>query len=459
MSHPSSDSCVLIVDDRPDVRISARFVLEDNHYQVHEAETPYQAKEIIQSDSIHMILLDMNYTRDTTSGEEGLEFLAWLNKENLGIPVVAMTAWSNVELAVKAMQLGAGDFLEKPWKNQRLLQIVSQQLALSGLKKQNQVLAQRLESANADAKQSDAYEWKSPCMLELMQQIESVAPTDVSILLTGDNGTGKSQLAQFIHERSQVHSGPFISVNMGAISETLFESEMFGHVKGAFTDAKSSRIGRFELAKNGTLFLDEIANIPLSQQAKLLRVLESGEYEALGSSKTQKTQIRMISATNGDFEKLIAEELFREDLFYRINTLEFRVPSLKERTLDIVPLAEHFAATFSKKYGKSIKPLSTEASQALLDYSWPGNIRELSHLMERAVLLCREDELSVANLNIRATQHADSLPMMTLEEAEKKLIKQALDRVEQHVPKAATLLGLTKSSLYRRLEKYADLQK
>jgi DNA-binding NtrC family response regulator len=458
MSLSPSDSCILVVDDRPDVRISARFVLEDNHYQVKEAETLFQAKDVIQSENIHLILLDMNYSRDTTSGEEGLEFLAWLNKANLGIPVVAMTAWSNVELAVKAMQLGAGDFLEKPWKNQRLLQIVSQQIAVSGLKKQNQVLEQRLETANAEAKQDDTYEWKSPCMLELMQQIDSVAPTDVSILLTGDNGTGKSQLAQYIHERSTLNQGPFVAVNMGAISETLFESEMFGHVKGAFTDAKANRIGRFELAKDGTLFLDEIANIPLSQQTKLLRVLESGEYEVLGSSKTQKTRIRMISATNGNFEKLIAEELFREDLFYRINTLEFRVPSLRERTLDIVPLAEHFVAWYSKKYNKAIKSLSQEAADALLDYSWPGNIRELSHLMERAVLLCRDDVLSVTNLNIKSTQNSDVLPMMTLEDAEKKLIKQALARTDKNIPKAATLLGLTKSSLYRRLEKYDNIQ-
>jgi DNA-binding NtrC family response regulator len=233
---------------------------------------------------------------------------------------------------------------------------------------------------------------------------------------------------------------------------------MFGHVKGAFTDAKANRIGRFELAKNGTLFLDEIANIPLSQQAKLLRVLESGEYEALGSSKTQKTQIRMISATNGDFEKLIADELFREDLFYRINTLEFRVPSLSERTDDIIPLAEHFIALYAKKYHKEMKPLSQEAKTALLDYSWPGNIRELSHLMERAVLLCRQESLSTNDLNIKPAQSVSALPMMTLEEAEKRLIKQALARTEQHIPKAATLLGLTKSSLYRRLEKYDDIQ-
>jgi DNA-binding NtrC family response regulator len=456
----SSKINVLVVDDRPDVRISARFVLEDNHYQVTEAESPAMAKELIKKHQIDLVLLDMNYSRDTTSGEEGWELLAWLNKADLGIPAIAMTAWSNVELAVKSMQLGAGDFLEKPWKNQRLLQVVAQQIKVSGLKKQNQKLQQRLE--NTESKEGD-YQWLSPCMHELMQHINSVASTNVAILLTGDNGTGKSQLANYIHGQSQVNNGPFIAVNMGAISEPLFESEMFGHTKGAFTDAKSSRIGRFELAKTGTLFLDEIANIPMSQQAKLLRVLETGEYEVLGSSQTQFTSIRLISATNGNVKQLIEKECFREDLFYRINTIEFRVPSLKERSLDIVPLAEHFIAMYCKKYAKSNVKLSSEAICALQDYYWPGNIRELSHLMERAVLLCRDGILSVNDLNIKPNQHASpeskTLPMMTLESAEKQLITQALDEVSQHVPQAAKLLGLTKSSLYRRLEKYADLQK
>jgi DNA-binding NtrC family response regulator len=451
---------VLVVDDRTDVRISARFVLEDNHYLVTEAESPTMAKELIKLHHIDLVLLDMNYSRDTTSGEEGLELLAWLNKADLGIPVIAMTAWSNVELAVKAMQLGAGDFLEKPWKNQRLLQVVAQQIKVSGLKKHNQKLQQRLDITEVD---KGDYQWLSPCMHELMRQIDSVASANVAILLTGDNGTGKSQLASYIHAQSQVGSGPFIAVNMGAISESLFESEMFGHTKGAFTDAKSSRIGRFELAKNGTLFLDEIANIPLSQQAKLLRVLETGEYEVLGSSQTQFTSIRMISATNSNFNQLIEKELFREDLFYRINTIELRVPSLKERTLDIVPLALHFIGMYSKNYGKLDITLSADALCALQEYHWPGNIRELSHLMERAVLLCRHDVLSVNDLNIKpagnVTSSSTNLPMMTLENAEKQLITQALNQVEQHVPKAANLLGLTKSSLYRRLEKYVDLQK
>ncbi|WDE00690.1 sigma-54-dependent transcriptional regulator [Thalassomonas actiniarum] len=448
-----SKACILVVDDRPDIRLSASFVLEDNGYQVQEAESPYQAKEIIQNSKVDLILLDMNYSLDTTSGDEGLEFLSWLAKAAGNIPAVAMTAWSNVELAVKAMQLGAGDFLEKPWKNQRLLQVIEHQLTLTGLKVQNQKLQQRLEP-----EKSDDYTWRSPCMQELMRQIESVAQTDVTILLTGDNGTGKSQLAKYIHQLSNVQSGPFISVNMGAISENLFESEMFGHTKGAFTDAKSNRIGRFELAKDGTLFLDEIANIPLSQQAKLLRVLESGEYEVLGSSQTQQTNIRLVSASNGDFSKLIANDEFREDLFYRLNTLEFRVPSLREREQDIIPLAQHFVKTAAGKYQKPAINISTDAQQALLEYHWPGNIRELSHLMERAVLLTRHDELQLSDLHLNTQTAAGALPMMTLEQAERKLIKQALAASDNHIAKAAALLGLTKSSMYRRLEKYPDLQ-
>ena len=445
-------ACILVVDDRPDIRLSAGFVLEDNGYQVLEAESPYQAKELINGHKVDLILLDMNYSLDTTSGDEGLTFLSWLGKANINIPAVAMTAWSNVELAVKAMQLGAGDFIEKPWKNQRLLQVIEHQLTLTGLRVQNQKLQQRLEP-----EQNDDYVWRSPCMQELMRQIESVAQTDVAILLTGDNGTGKSQLAKYIHQLSSMHSGPFISVNMGAISENLFESEMFGHTKGAFTDAKSNRIGRFELAQDGTLFLDEIANIPLSQQAKLLRVLESGEYEVLGSSQTRQTQIRLISASNGDFNKLIANEAFREDLFYRLNTLEFHVPSLRVRQQDIIPLARYFVKSSASKYHKPDIALSNDAQQALLAYHWPGNIRELSHLMERAVLLSQHSELQVNDLHLKGQSSSGHLPMMTLEQAERKLIKQALDATDNHIAKAATLLGLTKSSMYRRLEKYDDL--
>lgn len=419
-----------------------------------EAKSPDKAKEIIKNHHIDLILLDMNYSRDTTSGEEGLAFLSWLSKSEFSVPVVAITAWANITLAVQAMQFGAGDFIEKPWQNQRLLQVIKQQLTLFNLRVQNQKLQQRLKPEN----RSD-YVWQSPCMLKLLEQIKSVASTDANILLTGANGTGKSLLAKIIHGLSSHQSGPFISVNMGAIAENLFESEMFGHKKGAFTDAKNNRIGRIELANDGTIFLDEIANIPLPQQAKLLRVLESGQYEILGSSQTQQMNARVISASNGDFNKLIANEKFREDLFYRLNTLEFRVPSLQEREQDIIPLADYFIAAFTRKYQRTPINLSTEAKTTLRTYHWPGNIRELSHLMERAVLLSRNSELSNDDLPINTSRSDRHLPMMTLEEAERKLIKQALTSTDNNMSQAAKQLGLTKSSLYRRLEKYADIQK
>lgn len=447
---------ILIVDDRPEIRLSASFVLEDNGFHVLEAQAPYQAQEIIKDQRVDLVLLDMNYSLDTTSGEEGLELLRWLAKNEPDLPAVAMTAWSNVELAVQSMQIGAGDFIEKPWKNQRLLQVIKQQLKLAALKVDNQKMAQRLEPVS-----DSSYQWRSASMQTLMAQLNNVATTDVAILLTGENGTGKSLLAQQIHKLSSRQQSPFISVNMGAISESLFESEMFGHTKGAFTDAKSNRIGRFELAKQGTLFLDEIANIPMSQQAKLLRVVESGEFEMVGSSKTIRSDCRLISASNGDFKKLIANEQFREDLFYRLNTIEFRVPSLSERLDDIIPLAEHFVRHFSQKYHRTEKPISQDAQHALLAYSWPGNIRELSHLIERCVLLTSNEQVQfcVNDLPLTPTKQSQSIPFMSLEQAEINLIQQAMARCDNNVPKAAQLLGLTKSSLYRRIEKHDQLQR
>lgn len=453
---------VLIIEDRPDVRIGATYLLEDNNYSVVEAESPELAKVLLKQHNIDVILLDMNYSLDTTSGEEGLAFLRWLGDKDIDIPIIAMTAWANVDIAVKAMQLGAGDFIEKPWKNQRLLQVISQQLTLTGLKKQNRNLKQQLDTSQNT---QSLYQWRSTCMLTLIEQLKSVASTDVAILLTGDNGTGKSEFANIIHQQGSNAEAPMISVNMGAISENLFESEMFGHTKGAFTDAKKSRVGRFEMARGGTLFLDEIANVPLSQQAKLLRVLETGEYEVLGSSQTQHAQVRFIFATNADLKTLIKNDQFREDLYYRINTIEFRIPPLSERKEDIVPLAEHFIDRFSQKYGKPNISLSECAHAPLDQYHWPGNIRELSHLMERAVLLCVGTQIKGSDLPITPSEsltssnpgNTEKLPQITIEEAEKQLIRQALDATEQNIPKAAKLLGLGKSSLYRRLEKYGDL--
>jgi len=459
--------CILVIDDRPDIRLSLAILLEDNHYTVIEADNPQIAQVKLKNHAVSLILLDMNYQLDTTSGEEGLAFLDWLqNSQYSHTPAIAMTAWSNTDLVVKAMNLGANDFIEKPWRNKQLLHTVEQQLNLLSLRNQNKKLKQQLTKDDGHG-----YVWQSALMKQLLKKVKAVANTDVSILLTGDNGTGKSELARFIHQESERKDEAFISVNMGAISESLFESEMFGHKKGAFTDAKQARIGRFELAEKGSLFLDEIANIPLSQQAKLLRVLENGEYESLGSSQTQRTNTRIISATNGDFIKLLSAELFREDLYYRLNTIEFRIPSLKERTEDILSLAQFFVDKFSKKYQRSVQSISPGAQQAMLDYHWPGNVREMSHLIERAVLLADHEQLLTEDLHIKSvdgkavaqilssdenvvSEQEGQLPLMTLAEAEFAMVKLALNKAEGNVPQAALLLGLTKASMYRRLEKY-----
>ena len=452
MDNRSNKSTVLVVDDRADIRISARFALEDNGYQVSESDHPNDAKKVIAEQQVDLILLDMNYSRDTTSGEEGLEFLRWYQRQESSVPVVVMTAWAQVGLAVEAMRLGACDFLEKPWKTQRFLQVIQQQLTFDGLRQQNKKLKQQLQD-----NPPGQYQWQSGCMQTLQHELEQVAQADVSVFLSGENGTGKSEMARIIHNQSARHDEGFVAVNMGAISESLFESEMFGHLKGAFTDAKSSRIGRFELAHKGTLFLDEIANIPLSQQAKLLKVLETGEYEPLGSSRSQHADVRIVSATNSDMNEMIAQQAFREDLFYRLNTLHFVVPPLRQRNEDIIPLARHFISVFVQKYQKAPVTLSNQMESDLCAYHWPGNIRELSHTIERLVLLSRDGQFS-GDLNLQATERADTLPMMTLQEAEITLIKQALAATDNHVPKAASLLGITKSSLYRRLEKYGELQ-
>jgi len=458
---------ILVIDDRSDIRLSLALLLEDHGYTVIEADNPQVAQLMLKQHDVALALLDMNFTLDTTSGEEGLAFLTWYKASNIHLPIIAMTAWSNVDLVVKAMKLGVSDFIEKPWKNRQLIHVIEQQLALTDLQQQNAKLKQQL---NNKPESATNYQWRSPCMLNLLQQIKTVAHTDVSVLLTGENGTGKSELARFIHQHSTRKNESLISVNMGAIAENLFESEMFGHKKGAFTDAKEPRIGRFELAENGSLFLDEIANIPLSQQAKLLRILENGEFEVLGSSKTIKSNVRLISATNGKISTLICDEQFREDLYYRLNTLEFNLPSLAERRDDIVPLAQFFINKFVTKYKLQHCQIKPDAEQALLAYHWPGNIRELSHLIERAVLLCQHCEISLDDLPLRhsnnKTNHQSSnvkynegteqsqLPFMTLEKAEFNLIKQALLQTNNNIPQAATLLGLTKSSMYRRIEKH-----
>ncbi|TMP34789.1 sigma-54-dependent transcriptional regulator [Pseudoalteromonas rubra] len=446
---------VLVVDDNPEVRLSAAFLLEDHGFEVYEAEHPEVAKQFLSCKSIDLILLDMNFTRDTTSGNEGLTFLSWLQAQSNTPAVICLTGWGSVSLAVEAMRLGAADFIEKPWQNAQLLDAVRKQSKLNLLQaKQGDV-----QSTDTDI---PCYTWRSSAMKTLLSKLSRIANTDASVLLCGESGCGKSHLVDALHRQSLRKNGPLVSVNMGAIPESLFESEMFGHTKGAFTDAKSQRSGRFELAGGGTLFLDEVATIPLTQQAKLLRVLESGEYERVGSSRTEHADIRLICATNSDLEQDVTAGRFRSDLFYRINTFTFELPPLRARLDDIVPLANHLLARHAARYKLAAKLLDSEAQAALLAYRWPGNIRELSHVMERALLLSEGAQITASDCQLRLTapapeQQTGTVPQpvgTTLAEVEKNLIEQTLALYQGQVSEAAKALGLTKSSLYRRLDKY-----
>jgi DNA-binding NtrC family response regulator len=456
---------ILIVDDQADVRMSAIFLLSNQGFDVCEADSPNAALALLKEQSIDLVLLDMNYTSDTTSGAEGLSFLNQLNELDIKISVIVMTAWSSVDLAVNALKAGAKDFIEKPWDNQRLLQVVKQQIKVTHLEKENLSLKQQQN-------ETEKLVFSSHAMKGLIKQLDRLAQTDATILLTGDNGTGKSSIAKYIHQQSERNDKIFVAVNMGAIPESLFESEMFGHTKGAFTDAKKERAGRFELAQGGTLFLDEIANIPLSQQAKLLRVLEGGEYEMVGSSQTKTTNVRLICATNADIQSLIDEGKFRADLYFRLNILEINVPSLKNRQQDIIPLAEFFLKKHGLRYSRSGMTLGDDAVYKLKNYQWPGNVRELSHIIERSVLLAENEKLSVEDIYYKSPKtksrtgleqtkekktsmtENNTTSFMPLEEAESLLIKSALTKTLGNIVESARLLGISKSSLYRRMEKH-----
>ena len=442
---------ILIADDDEDIRLSLALLLNAHGYQTLEAPSPKEIAVRVNQDNPDLVLLDMNFTRDTTSGVEGLEQLAFLQSRQ--VPVILMTAWGSIELAVKGLKQGAGDFIEKPWDKHRLLQSIEQQLQLQKLKQKNSGFEQLLSGDNAP---EPVWISESEPMKALDALVGQVAKTDANILILGENGTGKSQLAQRIHSMSHRHGHPFIAVNMAAIPDNLFESELFGHQKGAFTDAKQNRVGRFELAGQGTLFLDEIGTLPLTLQPKLLRVLESGHYEVLGSSKTQTADVRLISATNADLEQQVADKAFRQDLLFRLNTLVLTLPPLRERLDDILPLAQHFIEHFSGRYQKNGLELSDCALAALKCHPWSGNVRELSHVMERAVLLSVDNSaITAARLSLTGGKNAEvDVPLQPLEELEQQLIRKALAATNGHVAKAAPLLGLSRNAMYRRLEKF-----
>lgn len=445
---------LLVADDQPHILEAIELLLKPEGFQLETVRTPALVLEAMSRDSFDGILVDLNYTRDTTSGKEGLELVAQIRERDAQVPIIAMTAWGNIELAVEAMRRGAGDFIQKPWENARLLSIVRTQMELY----RSQRRAQWLEAENRILRAPGAPDFiaTAPAMRSVVDTIARIGPSDANVLITGEHGTGKEVVAQTLHRLSTRSDRTLVAVNTGALPEGTFESELFGHVKGAFTDARADRIGRFELANNGTLFLDEIANIPVRQQAKLLRVLETGEMERVGSSKTQRVNVRMLSATNADLRAECAGGRFREDLLFRLNTVEVCLPPLRERREDIPLLAAYFLARHAGRYRRQLHGLDTAALQQMLQYSWPGNVRELDHTIERAVLMARGDRIEAADLGLQSqrTAAAQSLDEMDLETVESILIRKALARAGGNVSHAAEALGLSRGALYRRIEKY-----
>ncbi len=453
---------IIIADDDINVIAGLKFLLEDEGYSLVTVTTPEALIEQVKKQPADLVLLDMNFKLDTTSGQEGLNLISALRKLDEILPIVMMTGWASVELAVSALKLGANDFFQKPWDDERLLHSISNLIAAAKNVKKVACLTREnnlLKSQQAELYQPDLIA-ESSVMKNCLLQLSQLAKSDMNILLTGENGTGKSVLAHFIHKNSLRSEQPMICVNMGAISENLFESEMFGHVKGAFTDAKENRIGRFELATGGSLFLDEIANIPLSQQAKLLRVLEESRYEQVGSSKTLTADSRIISATNADLDPLICKGGFRQDLYYRLNTVTIHIPSLRERWEDIIPLANYYLTLYAHKYQRITPELSEKAQRELQNYTWPGNVRELSHLMERLLFTCSSDIIDEGDLNLVPSSVKDKGHDIagdiesTLDEIEKNAIIARLKYYQGSVSQASKSLGLSRSGWYRRVEKF-----
>jgi DNA-binding NtrC family response regulator len=444
---------VLAADDQPHVLEALHLLLQPEGYHVDTAKSPAEVREALASDSYDAVLIDLNYTRDTTSGQEGLDLLSEIVALDGGLPVIVMTAWANVELAVEAMRRGARDFIQKPWENERLLAILRTQVELHRALQRAERLA--AENRILQAEGRPEFIAAAGSMQPVLDTISRVGPSDANVLITGEHGSGKEVVAQTLHALSSRASRPLVAVNTGALAEGVFESELFGHVKGAFTDARTDRIGRFELADGGTVFLDEIGNVPVRQQAKLLRVLESGVVERLGSSRSQKVDVRVISATNSDLQAACTAGQFREDLLFRLNTVEIHIPPLRERREDIPALAVHFLRRYASRYRREIGGLDSTALQVMTQYPWPGNVRELEHTMERAVLMCRGQEIQSADLGLNLQRpQAQNLEELSLEAVEAVLIRKALQRFQGNVTLAAEALGLSRGALYRRIEKY-----
>jgi DNA-binding NtrC family response regulator len=444
---------ILIADDQPDVLEALRLLLKGEGFAIETAASPAQVLAALEVRDFAAVLIDLNYARDTTSGQEGLDLLARIREIDASLPVVVMTAWASIELAVEAMRRGARDFIQKPWENARLLAIVRTQVELGQALRRGQRLEAEMSLLRDEGKVKLIAE--APSMQPVLQLIGRVGPSDANVLITGENGTGKGTVARALHAVSLRSSRPLAIVNAGGLSEGVFESELFGHVKGAFTDAKTDRVGRFEMADGGTIFLDEIANVPMNLQPKLLRVLETGEFERVGSSKTRRVDVRILSATNSDLHAEVTGGRFRQDLLFRLNTIEIRIPPLRDRREDIPILAAYFLRQHAQRYRKRVTVFEASAMRALTEHSWPGNVRELDHSVERAVLMTHGPEMKTEDLGLRAGGEREKpIDDMSLEEVECFLIKKALSRFDGNVSRAAEALGLSRSALYRRLQRY-----
>ncbi|MBI5085409.1 MAG: sigma-54-dependent Fis family transcriptional regulator [Acidobacteria bacterium] len=454
MSTAESKPRILIADDQDDVLAALRLLLKPEGFILDCVSSPQAVLSALEHREYDLLLMDLNYTRDTTSGQEGLDLMSRAQSIDAALPIVVMTAWGSVELAVDAMRRGARDFIQKPWENVRLLAIVRTQLQLSAALRRGA----RLEAENC-LLQGDSRPVmiaEAPSMQPVLDMIARVGPSDANVLITGEPGAGKEVVARTLHAISERSSQPMVAVNMGGLAEGVFESELFGHVKGAFTDAKTDRVGRFELAHQGAIFLDEIANLPFNLQAKLLRVLETGELERVGSSRTRQVDVRVISATNAPIHQECAAGRFRQDLLFRLNTIEIHLPPLRERKQDIPLLAARHLGHMARRYRKPVSGFDPAALQAMLDHAWPGNVRELNHVVERAVLMTRDTLIRPADLALRPARDdsAGSLQEMSIEEVETFLIRKALARFDGNISQAASALGLSRSALYRRIHRF-----
>jgi DNA-binding NtrC family response regulator len=447
---------VLVADDQAPILDALKLLLGDEGFLVDTVRSPDAVMAAITAKEYDAVLMDLNYSRDTTSGREGLDLIPRLAAADATLPIIVMTAWGSIEGAVEAMRLGARDYVGKPWDDARLVQVLRTQAELARALRRTQSLETENRQLRGAAGARPEMIATSPAMRRVVRLMERVAPSDANVLVTGEHGTGKEMVARWIHAASARASRPLVVVDMGGLSEGVFESELFGHVKGAFTDAKADRVGRFELADGGTLFLDEIGNLGAQQQAKLLRVLQTGEVERVGSSRTRRLDVRVIAATNADLQSEVAGGRFREDLLYRLNTVEVHLPPLRERRDDIAPLAAYWLQRHAARYRKPLGGFEPAAMQALLAHPWTGNVRELSHAIERAVLMAHGDLVRAADLALtaRTGDAPAALDELTLEEVERMLIRKALERAQGNVSHAARALGLSRSALYRRMAEY-----